>query len=158
PVTEPMSLKHLEEVYCHAGHRGLKVLRARLAQGDLPLPEHINTLFQMSVLHMYEGEFKEAGALAAEARTMTEENLAALGRSGGPWLNTLIFLQGMTALRRGETENCVECGCLSSCIFPIQPEAVHQKQEGSAEAVKHFTDYLERVGDDIGVRWLLNVA
>ena len=71
---------------------------------------------------------------------------------------TVLFLQGVAALRRGETENCVDCQCRTSCILPIQPEAVHQKPDGSREAVGFFTEYLQTNPDDIGAQWLLNVA
>src|SRR5262249_17390299 len=116
--------------------------------------QHMNTLFLLTCLHMYEGQFIEAGAVVAEARALAEKDL----RTHRHVLPTLIFLQGVVALRRAETENCVECGCKSSCIFPIQPEAVPQKRAGSVDAVRYFTEYLRMVPDDIGVRWLLNIA
>src|SRR5262249_52461898 len=65
---------------------------------------------------------------------------------------------GVAAFRRGETENCVECGCDQSCIFPIHPKAVHAKRQGSEEAIKFFTEYLERHPDSMEDRWLLNLA
>ncbi len=40
-------------------------------------------------------------------------------------LYTIIYFQGITALRRGETENCVMCRGESSCILPISAAAVH---------------------------------
>jgi hypothetical protein len=74
------------------------------------------------------------------------------------WIPPLAFLQGITALRRGETENCVECQCASSCIVPLGPEAFHRKREGSLDAVRFFTEYLQFRPDDLGARWLLNLA
>ena len=44
-------------------------------------------------------------------------------------LYTLIYLQGVTALRRGETDNCVMCRGESSCILPIAPAAVHTRRD-----------------------------
>src|SRR5262245_27316321 len=38
------------------------------------------------------------------------------------------------------------------------PRGVHQKREGSRQAVGYFTEYLKYFPDDTGVRWLLNVA
>ncbi len=64
----------------------------------------------------------------------------------------------MIHLRRGETENCLDCRGPSSCIFPIATEAVHQQPSGSRAAIGHFTAYLRQRPDDLGVRWLLNVA
>ncbi len=61
-------------------------------------------------------------------------------------------------MRLGETENCVMCRGESSCIIPIVSAAVHTNPTGSRLAIQHFTDYLNQFPDDLGVRWLLNVA
>ena len=73
-------------------------------------------------------------------------------------LYRIIYFQGVTALRRGENDNCIMCRGESSCILPIAPAAVHTKPEGSRLAIRHFTEYLEQFPDDLGVRWLLNLA
>ena len=67
-------------------------------------------------------------------------------------------LLGVAALRRGETDNCVACCTEASCIFPLAPAAVHRQTAGSREAIRHFTAYLEQRPEDLGVRWLLNIA
>ena len=64
----------------------------------------------------------------------------------------------MTALRRGENENCIECRGESSCILPISPAAVHTNPTGSRLAIRHFTEYLRQFPNDLEVRWLLNLA
>ena len=74
------------------------------------------------------------------------------------WLYSVIYFQGVTALRRGENDNCIACRGESSCIFPISPAAVHTNPYGSRLAIKHFTEYLSEFSDDLGVRWLLNLA
>ena len=73
-------------------------------------------------------------------------------------LYSVIYFQGITALRRGETDNCVMCRGESSCILPISTAAVHTIPTGSRLAIRHFTEYLERFPDDLQVRWLLNIA
>ena len=73
-------------------------------------------------------------------------------------MGTLIYLQGVAALRRGENDNCIMCRGESSCILPISPAAVHTNPAGSRLAIKHFTEYLEQFPDDLEVRWLLNLA
>ena len=65
------------------------------------------------------GNPKRAYEVLAEARSLVETDRA-LMRDG---LYTVIFLQGVTALRRGETDNCVMCRGESSCILPIAPAA-----------------------------------
>ncbi len=100
------------------------------------------------------GDFKGAYELLEETRSWVEKTdaLAELGRY------TVIFIQGVTALRRGETENCIMCRGESSCIIPIAPAAVHTNPAGSRLAIRHFAEYLEQFPDDLAVRWLLNLA
>jgi hypothetical protein len=74
------------------------------------------------------------------------------------FLYTIIYFQGITAMRRGENDNCIACRGESSCVLPIVPSAIHTNPEGSRLAIKHFTEYLERFPEDGEVRWLLNVA
>jgi hypothetical protein len=109
--------------------------------------------YPLILLLMYEGRF-------AEAARWTERAIAdAEGRGVPSGLRTnLRALLGIIHLRRGETENCVECVGPSSCIFPIAREAVHLKTSGSREAIRHFSEYLRQRPDDLGVRWLVNVA
>ncbi len=87
-----------------------------------------------------------------EAWIETQDELAEVA------LYSIIFEQGVIAMRRGETENCVMCRGESSCILPIVPAAVHTNPTGSRLAIQHFTEYLEQFPDELGVRWLLNLA
>ena len=89
-----------------------------------------------------------------QARSLLDKNAAIAPR----WLYSLIYYQGVTALRRGENENCIMCRGESSCILPISPAAVHTNPKGSQLAIKHFTEYLEHFPNDLGVQWLLNLA
>ena len=88
------------------------------------------------------------------------DRAGAAGEPGAPpeLRANLEALLGVIHLRRGETENCLDCRGPSSCIFPIAAEAVHQQPSGSRAAIGHFTSYLRRRPEDLGVRWLLNVA
>jgi len=105
----------------------------------------------ISVLYLYDGRFAEASSwiekALAENRSLPREVRA-----------NLRAIQGVAALRRGEVENCVACLGPSSCIFPISAQAVHQRTEGSREAIRFFTEYLKERPGDLGVRWLLNIA
>src|SRR5262249_925755 len=109
--------------------------------------------YTLTLLLMYEGKFAEAARWAERAISMAAEG----GVPDGLRAN-LRALLGVIHLRRGETENCVECQGPSSCIFPIAREAVHLKTSGSREAICHFTEYLRERPEDAGVRWLVNVA
>jgi hypothetical protein len=153
-VKDPLSLEDLGQAYHHAGYRGAAQLEEKLRGGGLSPPEVMNALVQSGCFYLYEGDFHRAAETFEKARALAERDPENFNRI----LSTLMFLQGMAALRMGETENCVECACESSCVFPIRPSAVHQKREGSTRAVGFFTEYLRRHPDDIGVRWLLNIA
>jgi hypothetical protein len=64
----------------------------------------------------------------------------------------------MAWLRLGEQQNCVKLHNRDSCIFPIAGEGVHTQKEGARHAVAEYTTVLEQFPDDLGARWLLNVA
>jgi tetratricopeptide (TPR) repeat protein len=154
PIKDPRSLEHIRDCYQGAGYRGVEALRRQLAQ-DNPFPEQrLEMLQRIARLYLFEGEFRKASEALEEARALAESDPPRLG----PALPEVILLQGVAALRRGETENCVECACGLSCIFPLQPAAYHQKPDGSRQAVRFFTEYLRYLPDDVGVHWLLNVA
>jgi hypothetical protein len=102
---------------------------------------------------MHEGKLAEAAIWLDRALTLSRRPEASPDVQAG-----LHALLGIAALRRGEIENCLECLGPSSCIFPLEHEAVHLQQAGSREAVKQFTAYLEWAPGDLRVRWLLNLA
>ena len=39
-----------------------------------------------------------------------------------------------------------------------EPQTEYLKASGSREAIRHFTEYLRQRPEDLGVRWLINVA
>jgi tetratricopeptide (TPR) repeat protein len=102
---------------------------------------------------MFDGKFAEASSWLQRALEFSQT------RGMPPDLPRVFYvLLGLAALRQGEIENCLECMGPSSCIFPLEPGAVHRQQAGSREAVKQFTAYLEDAPDDLRARWLLNIA
>ena len=153
-IKDRRSLEHIRDCYQGAGYRGVRAIQQELDRGSLAPPQQLSRLQDMARLYLFEGEFLKAAEILKKARALIEADPEGLH----PQLPSVLFLQGVAALRRGETENCVECGCESSCIFPILPRAVHQKPEGSRQAIQHFTEFLQILPEDVGVRWLLNVA
>ncbi len=154
-IRDRTSLGELSGAYASRGRRGLAERMARLERlpRDAVDPTFPRLRAQASVVYllMYEGRF-------AEAAEWTERALRENPGAPPSLLANLEALLGVIHLRRGETENCLECRGPSSCIFPIAVEAVHQKPSGSRAAIEHFTSYLRKRPDDLGVRWLLNVA
>ena len=146
------SLEEIAKVWNKPGVRGIQALQPYLSAA--PGPKKVQNLLYWTTLANYEGEPRQAYAMLGGLRNEVQEH-AALAQE---YLFTIIFYQGLTALRCGETENCILCRGESSCILPIAPAAVHTNPKGSREAIEHFTEYLEHFPDDHEVRWLLNLA
>ena len=150
------SLESIASYWRGAGHRLLNDMDTyRKNRSESLTPDSQRQYFlQKAGLLNFEGEPEKAYAVLGEARTLAE-NQTELTRK---WLYTIIYLQGVTALRWGETDNCVLCRGESSCILPINSAAIHTKPTGSRRAIEHFTEYLNQFPDDLEVRWLLNIA
>ena len=61
-------------------------------------------------------------------------------------------------LRLGEQENCIAHPNSHTCIIPIEEGGVHMERRGSSGAVEHLLASLRVKPDDLGSRWLLNLA
>jgi hypothetical protein len=145
------SLAEIAEIWRDIGDRHLQ------AVDDLALAgpqERMNAHMSNALLLNFEGRPREALSELEAARTIVESD----PRLSAEWLYTVIYFQGATALRCGENENCIMCRGESSCILPIAPAAVHTNRSGSQAAVGFFTEYLAQFPDDLGARWLLNLA
>ena len=144
PIADRGSLPQCYESAEGRSRRGLAEVLSLLDQlaKVYPRPEdydHRHAMLQtfVGLLHMYDGRFIEASPWFEKA-VAENPDLAREVRAN------LLALRGVAALRRGEIENCVACLGPSSCIFPIAAEAVHQRTEGSREAIRWFTAVSER--------------
>jgi tetratricopeptide (TPR) repeat protein len=142
------------------GSRGLPVLTERARRLVLSSPPSgeeatraIRTWRALAFLELYEGRFTEAKSWLTRALDLS--HTPGVSPRDRAYLRALL---GIAALRRGELENCLECVGPSSCILPIEADAVHQNQAGSREAVEHFSAYLSEWPGDLRIRWLLNLA
>jgi hypothetical protein len=155
PIQDRGSIEQLRDAFATRSRRGIDDRRSELGsiRRGAPDPSFRVLRAQASIVYlfMYEGRFADA---AEWTETCLEENPSA-PRALRANLEALL---GVIHLRRGETENCLDCRGPSSCILPIAPEAVHQQPSGSRAAIRHFTSYLRQRPEDLGVRWLLNVA
>jgi hypothetical protein len=147
------SLAEIATSWRRVGYRGIAEADGFLDSGPPPA-ERIHALMTKAALLNFEGEPDEAYRVLELTRTEVEAHPTIAAQL----LYTVIYSQGVTALRRGETDNCVLCRGESSCILPIAQAAIHTKPTGSRLAIVHFTEYLKRFPDDLEVRWLLNVA
>ena len=148
------TLEEIGENWRTVDARLMKELEMALPPPGKSDSQRLQILLSKSSVFQFQGEPRRAYDLLEETRSWVQSHdaLAELG------LYTVIFFQGVAALRLGETENCVMCRGESSCIIPIVSAAVHTNPTGSRLAIQHFTDYLNQFPDDLGVRWLLNVA
>jgi hypothetical protein len=154
PWPEEASLEKIASPWNKLAQRLLVPLDNNLARPSMPPKMLVDTLVEKASLLNYDGKSEQACAVLEEARSAAEQDAAVAEQM----LYTVIYLQGLTSLRLGETENCVMCRGESSCILPLSPAARHTNPAGSRNAVKYFTEYLEKFPDDLEVRWLLNIA
>jgi hypothetical protein len=131
-----------------------KELDSHLANSNLSSGDRIQALIFLAAADHFDGDPEHAYAALERARELASSSR----EDAEAWLYSVIYYQGLTALRCGENENCVMCRGESACVLPLAPAAFHTKPSGSRRAVKHFTEYLGQFPDDFVVRWLLNVA
>ncbi len=148
------TLQEISTAWQRVGYRTIESIDRQLAGRVLSAEELLPILFLKAMLYNYEGAPEHAYAVVEKLRSQVEKDEIAAQQA----LYSIIFFQGVTALRRGENENCILCRGESSCILPIAPAAVHTHPEGSRLAIRHFTDYLEQFPDDLEARWLLNLS
>ena len=149
------SLEEIAKVWDKIGYRTIDRIDRQLAgKPKLTEMDRYSALYTKASLLNYEGDAKQAYRLLELARTIIESQ----DDLKKEMLYNLIFLQGVTALRQGENENCIMCRGESSCILPINDAAKHVNPEGSRIAIRHFTQYLEQFPEDFEIRWLLNLA
>jgi hypothetical protein len=154
PWSPTASLEEIAAAYRNVGSNLIRALDQQMADPSLPDRVKIQYRVMRASLLNYEGEPGRAYETLSDTRTEIEADDA----MAEEWLYTFIYFQGLTALRQGETDNCVMCRGESSCIIPIASSAVHTKRTGSQLAIHHFHEYLDRFPDDLEVRWLLNIA
>src|SRR5271166_4570200 len=148
------SLEEIAAIWQGVGYRNIEVIDEMLGDPVRTDVEKFNLMMAKTILLNYENEPKRAYQLLEAMRLWLEERPSIAQEN----LYTMIYFQGITALRRGETDNCVMCRGESSCILPISKSAVHAVPTGSRLAIRHFSEYLERFPEDLEVRWLLNIA
>jgi hypothetical protein len=156
PVNDPTSLPQVGASRVGRGVRGIAEISGMLRAMGAPASDdektraaYMHTL--MGGLHMFEGRFEDAKKEYEAARATFPSKPETFGQN-------IEAMLGVASMRRGETENCIACANGSSCIFPLSSSAVHLKPAGSRSAVGHFTKYLQNRPEDLGIRWLLNVA
>jgi hypothetical protein len=148
------SLEEISKIWRGAGMRGIEDVDRTLAGSSLSPTQRATLMIRKTALLNTEGEAEKAYHVLGQLRAMAESDPKLVATA----LGTVIYYQGVTAMRRGENDNCIMCRGESSCIIPIASAAVHTNPAGSRLAIKHFTEYLNVFPDDLEARWLLNLA
>lgn len=96
---------------------------------------------------------------ALDSFAAIEKQAAASGqRIEGKARSEMRLRKAIAYLRLGEQENCQVNHNASSCLFPIQAAGWHQLPRGSRGAIPLLTEQLTEFPEDLGARWLLNLA
>jgi FG-GAP-like repeat/ASPIC and UnbV len=154
PWKPDASLEEVRTAWHRLGYRGVDFVDEKLLTADRSKGEHLFLMLTKSVFLNSEGEAEKAYQVLEELRAIVSSE----DRFAVPLLGDMIYFQGVTALRRGENDNCIMCRGESSCILPISPAAIHTNPTGSRLAIKHFTEYLKQHANDLEIRYLLNIA
>jgi hypothetical protein len=155
PISDHRSLTQMRESVVGRGQRGVEYMKGLIAKIRPTDPGGPATTAAVDLvigtLMMHEGRWSEANDYFAATQSADPAR-------GPLFRSKLDALRGIAALRRGEMDNCVACCNEASCIFPLAAAAIHQRVDGSREAIEHFTRYLQFHPEDLGIQWLLNVA
>ncbi len=68
------------------------------------------------------------------------------------------YLLAVAYLRDGEDRNCVHCINGERCLFPVRGLGIHEQTDPSRQAAQYLEKALELDPEDLGARWLLNIA
>ncbi len=156
PWPADASLESIAKLWKEPGRKMIPKIEALVTEAKSRADHRmvIAMLLTKAMLLSSEGEPNQAYEVLEEARLLAQAD----ERQATEWLYTIIYFQGVVALRRGENENCIMCRGESSCILPISEAAVHKNPAGSRLAILRFGEYLERFPGDLEVQWLLNLA
>ncbi|HEY7314127.1 MAG TPA: CRTAC1 family protein [Gemmataceae bacterium] len=153
PWKDPTDLQEIQKAFDRLAQRNLEQMDKDLSHGLPPEREIRFRLVKVSLL-LYDGQAEKAYEVLQDTRNWLERS----DELSEQWLYTVVYFQGVVGLRRGENDNCIDCRGEGACLFPLAPSALHPNPTGSRLAIQRFTEYLEQFPDDLGARWLLNLA
>lgn len=117
--------------------------------------QQINIRFNLSNQQLLSGKTQDA----LETIEALERQLKELGAKLPPDPTVELRMRKATAyLRLGEQENCLANHTATSCLFPIEASGRHILPRGSRGSIPILTEQLTQFPEDLGARWLLNIA
>ena len=109
------SLEEISNIYRGLGYKNIEVIDRSLSDSSKSDRQRLTLLISKAILFNYEGEPNRAYEVLEQTRSWVEKSRK-LAEEG---LYTLIYFEGVTALRRGENDNCIMCRGEKSCILPL---------------------------------------
>jgi hypothetical protein len=134
---------------------------ARLKELQEQLPQTRNPGARITLQYELASEFLNCGRPEDTLVTLSnlDHEVRASRVSIGPNNRRQIrLLEGVAYLRLGELENCVQHHNPDSCLLPIRGGGQHSERRGSQNAEAIFSELARQKTNDLGARWLLNVA
>ncbi len=133
----------------------LNTERAQYYQSRIPLINDPAEKRAFRVQYAYEllsaGKSQEA---ATEYKSLIDETIT---NNKQPEKYLLDYL-AISYLRMGEQQNCCSSHNDESCMIPIKGKGIHKNRKGSESAIAIYSEILKKYPDDLGSRWLLNLA
>ncbi len=129
-------------------------LKAEIEKETDPLKQ-INLTIQLAGELLKSGKTEEAIALYNKIIDFIGQNKVPLDST---IKRNLYSMLGISYMRQGEVENCVQNHNHQSCIIPIAGEGVHKLTSGSSHAITIYESMLKDSPNDLETRYLLNLA
>ncbi len=110
---------------------------------------------------LYAGRLEAAIGLLESLRADVADHQASAPeseRAPPSFLESLLDFLATAYLRLGERENCIDGVGAVACLVPVPAEGVHTAPRGARASIPIFEELLERNPDNLGARWMLNVA
>jgi hypothetical protein len=126
-----------------------------IVQNAANAAEQVNFRLLLARQQMQSGRPDHALNTYAELDRLMAQYRIGLGPEGQAEVR---FSRGVAFLRMGEQENCIGLHTAESCLFPLSAAARHRLPRGSRGAIAQFEEQLRQNPEDLGARWLLNIA
>mgnify|MGYP002361433795 CR=1 FL=1 len=137
----------------------LNVERAAILKEQIDREQDTEKKVNMSLNYAVEllrcGRTEDAISLYNNIAKYLQESQAEMDSAS---IRNLYMFIGITYMRQGEIQNCVQQHNHASCLIPIRGEGIHTLTNGSENAVAIFENSLKQFPNDLETQYLLNIA
>jgi len=158
---------YLEEAASQVDPVKNRFANSALLQAMQALPPRTNErerlLFQLAFAEqtLYAGRLEQAIDLLESLRSDLADHQASapeVERAPPSFEESLLDFLATAYLRLGERENCIDGRGAVACLVPIPQDGVHPVAGGARASIPIYQELLERNPENLGARWMLNVA